>query len=213
MDLFSNNAKTTTAASLTSGDVTLVVPSGHGALFPQPTGGNTFRITLLDPSDGNLEIVLCTARATDTLTIVRAQEGTTAKAFPIGSVVSHRLTAQTLNAIFLRDGSTPMTNTGSLRISKGTTAERPAAGADQEAGIRLNKDTGKFEGTSDGTNWSGLGGGATGGGSDEIFLENGQTVTQDYTLPAGKNAVTAGKVTIADGVKATLAPGSRWAIV
>ena len=168
--------------------------------------------TLVDDV-GNLEIVKVTSRVSDSLVIERAQEGTTAQYFPTGSIFSHRLTAKTLNALFLRDGTVAMSNTGSLRISKGTTAQRPAAGADQEAGIRLNKDTGKFEGTADGTNWSGLGGGATGGGANEVFVENKQTVTQSYTIPAGKNATTAGRVVIADGVKVTVSNGSRWAIV
>ena len=58
-----------------------------------------------------------------------------------------------------------------------------------------------------------VGGGATGGGTDEIFYENGQNVTTDYTLTAGKNALSAGPITINDGVTVTIPPGSTWTIV
>mgnify|MGYP001134452177 CR=1 FL=1 len=55
--------------------------------------------------------------------------------------------------------------------------------------------------------------GATGGGSDEIFYENGKTITTDYTLTADRNAVTAGPVTINTGVTVTVPTGSRWVVV
>ena len=58
-----------------------------------------------------------------------------------------------------------------------------------------------------------LGGGATGGGSDEIFYENGQTVTTNYTLTASTNAGTFGPITIDSGVTVTVPTGSRWVVV
>jgi len=61
------------------------------------------------------------------------------------------------------------------------------------------------------------GGGATGGGSDKIFIENGQTVTTDYTLGttlgATANAVSAGPVSINSGITVTIPSGSNWVIV
>lgn len=69
---------------------------------------------------------------------------------------------------------------------------------------------------SDGTNIyeiGGAGGGATGGGSDEIFYENGQTVTTSYTIPAGKNAMSAGPITINSGVTVTVGAGQVWTVV
>jgi hypothetical protein len=59
----------------------------------------------------------------------------------------------------------------------------------------------------------GGGGGATGGGTDQVFYENDQTVTTDYTITAGKNAVTAGPVTIDSGVTVTVPSGSSWVVV
>lgn len=71
--------------------------------------------------------------------------------------------------------------------------------------------------TYDGTQFqlagTGGGAGATGGGADEIFFLNGQLVTQDFTVPAGKNAGSFGYVDIADGVNVDIADGSEWVMV
>lgn len=56
-------------------------------------------------------------------------------------------------------------------------------------------------------------GGATGGGSDAIFYENGKTVTTNYTITTGSNAMTTGPVTINSGVVVTIPSGSRWVIL
>ena len=56
-------------------------------------------------------------------------------------------------------------------------------------------------------------GGATGAGGDEVFYENGQTVTTDYTVTASTNAMSAGPVTLANGVDVTLTGTSEWVIV
>ena len=54
---------------------------------------------------------------------------------------------------------------------------------------------------------------AVGGGVDQIFYENGQTVNTSYSITAGKNAMTAGPVTIAIGATVTVPSGSTWTIV
>jgi hypothetical protein len=61
--------------------------------------------------------------------------------------------------------------------------------------------------------WGQLGGGATGGGGDTVFVENSNAVTVDYTITTNKNAMSAGDVTINTGVTVTLPTGSRWVIV
>ena len=61
-----------------------------------------------------------------------------------------------------------------------------------------------------------IGGGgasASGGGSDAIFWENGQAVTTDYTITNGKNAMSAGPITINSGVTVTVGSGENWTIV
>ena len=96
--LFTNNATTNLASSITSGATSLTVLTGTGSLFPNPTAPDYFIITLIGISGSPIEIVKCTARSTDTLTIVRAQEGTTASAFNGGDQVQLRITAGVMNS-------------------------------------------------------------------------------------------------------------------
>tara|TARA_Y100000401_G_scaffold116406_1_gene122091 strand:- start:215 stop:1513 length:1299 start_codon:yes stop_codon:yes gene_type:complete len=65
----------------------------------------------------------------------------------------------------------------------------------------------------DGSALTGISAGATGGGSDEIFYENGQNVTTDYTISNGKNAMSAGPITIDSGVTVTVGAGETLTIV
>jgi hypothetical protein len=58
-----------------------------------------------------------------------------------------------------------------------------------------------------------LGGGATGAGQDDVFYENSQAVTTDYTLTTNKNAMSAGPITINDGITVTVPDGSAWTVV
>jgi hypothetical protein len=54
---------------------------------------------------------------------------------------------------------------------------------------------------------------AQGGGEDQVFFENDQFVTTDYTIPTGRNALTTGPVEINDNVTITVSSGSRWVII
>ena len=65
----------------------------------------------------------------------------------------------------------------------------------------------------DGSNLTGISAGATGGGSDRIFYENGQTITTNYTITNGKNAMSAGPITINSGVTVTVGAGETYTIV
>ena len=56
-------------------------------------------------------------------------------------------------------------------------------------------------------------GGATGGGADQIFYENGQTVNTSYTITTNNNAGTFGPISVAAGVTVTVPSGSVWSIV
>jgi len=53
----------------------------------------------------------------------------------------------------------------------------------------------------------------TGGGTDKVFYLNDNQVTADYTIPAGKNAMSAGPITVNPGVTVTVPPGQAWTIV
>jgi len=65
----------------------------------------------------------------------------------------------------------------------------------------------------DGSGLTGISAGATGGGSDEIFYENGQNVTTSYTITNGKNAMAAGPITIDSNVTVTVGAGETLTIV
>jgi hypothetical protein len=124
---------------------------------------------------------------------------------PIGDEVPNEGTFTNLNVVDLLT----LESTGAAILNVGTTDERPA---DPEEGmVRYNSTTGKFEGY-DGA-WGQLGGGATGGGSDEVFVENSQNVTTDYTIPSNKNAMSTGPITVNDGVVVTISDGARWAVI
>jgi len=99
--------------------------------------------------------------------------------------------------------------TGAIKVPVGTAAERPTAASGM---FRFNTDLGKFEGYT-GTFWGSVGGGATGGGSDDVFYENSQTVTTNYTITNGKNAMSAGPITINAGITVTVGSGEVWTIV
>ena len=95
-----NNAYGTLNAGISNVATTLVLNSGEGSRFPTLSAGDYFYATLIDTSN-NLEIVKVTARATDTLTIVRAQDNTTARAFSANDRFELRPTAALFNELIL----------------------------------------------------------------------------------------------------------------
>lgn len=90
--VLTNNAISRLASSLTAGATALSVTAGEGAKFPSVPAGKWFPVTLIKAS-GALEILRCTARSGDVLTVVRSQEGTAAQAFAVGDRVELRLTS------------------------------------------------------------------------------------------------------------------------
>jgi hypothetical protein len=78
--------------------------------------------------------------------------------------------------------------------------------------IRFNTTYSQFEGYS-GSGWSQVGGGATGAGGDQVFQENGVTVTTSYTLSTSKNAVSVGPITVNSGATVTIPSGQRWVVL
>ena len=99
--------------------------------------------------------------------------------------------------------------TGSVVVAAGTTAQRdgsPAAGY-----FRFNNTNVQFEGY-DGASWTGVGG-ASGGGGNPFVYENDTNVTANYTITTGKNAMSAGPITIDSGFTVTVPSGSVYTIV
>ena len=79
-----NFGKVSTSAGYDAAALSIVLTTGHGAKLPDPTGANYNLVwwnftDYADPADDpNVEIVRCTAKTDDTLTVTRAQEGTSA---------------------------------------------------------------------------------------------------------------------------------------
>jgi hypothetical protein len=105
-------------------------------------------------------------------------------------------------------GLVSLSATNALKLNAGTTAQRPTGAAGH---IRYNSTLSQFEGY--GSAWGSLGGGATGGGSDTVFVENSDDVTTSYTITSGKNAMSVGPITVEAGVVVTIPSGSRWVIL
>ena len=107
-------------------------------------------------------------------------------------------------------GDVTVTSVGFVLISAGTTAQRPTTPANGQ--IRYNTTTSQFEGYQGGA-WGQLGGGATGAGGDEVFVENSRVVTTNYTIPVGKSAESVGPITINSGITVTVSSGERWVVL
>lgn len=116
--IMSNNGDARLAASLSTSDTTMQLKPGHGARFAAIPAGSWTPLTIVD-SAGNFEIVRATGKSGDTFTIVREQEGTTARAFAVDAVVQNRPTAAVYDLIFssIADAQTAAEN--SLQPSGG----------------------------------------------------------------------------------------------
>lgn len=97
--LFTNNAVSTLASSISNTATTASLSPGSGVLFPNPSAGQYFPMTFVDAATGLLnEIVYVTARSTDTITITRGQEGTAAQAWNAGDLANLLITAGVLTS-------------------------------------------------------------------------------------------------------------------
>ncbi len=92
---YTNNAKSTLASGINSSVTSATV--ADGSIFPALGAGEYFYITFDDGS--NNEIAKVTARSGNTLTIVRAQDNTTARAFSTGDSAELRIIAAVLTEI------------------------------------------------------------------------------------------------------------------
>ena len=93
-NLFRNNAATTLASPVLTSDTTLVLATNTGARFPTPVIGEWFFVTV--QSGVNFEIMKCTARAGDILTVERAQDGSSLQNWLAGNSVDMRIPRITL---------------------------------------------------------------------------------------------------------------------
>jgi hypothetical protein len=219
--LLIGNATGYTSATLTQG-TGITITNGAGSITIANTGVTSFSAgtTGLTPSTATTGAVSLAG----TLAVGNGGTGT-ATAFTTGSVVfagASGVYSQNNSKVFwdntnFRLGvgtaspsvTLAMSATDAILIPVGTTGQQPTGAAGM---LRFNSSTSLFEGYN-GTAWGSIGGGATGGGTDQIFYLNGQTVNTSYTIPNGQNAGTFGPVTIAGGAVVTVPSGSTWSVV
>jgi hypothetical protein len=92
---FAVSAVATAPSPATTG-VSLVVASGEGTRFPTAPFNATVVPVDARPTPANSEVVRVTARSTDTFTIARAQESSTARSIVVGDIIRAAVTAKTL---------------------------------------------------------------------------------------------------------------------
>lgn len=104
--------------------------------------------------------------------------------------------------------------TTGVRVPVGASGDRPAANTANVGMIRFNSTIGMFEGYT-GTEWVEFSRqvSAVGGGTNKVFQENETIITEDYTISAGKSAMSVGPITMAAGVTVTIPAGKRWVIL
>jgi hypothetical protein len=113
LDSYVNAGFGTLSTGIDASATSVVLTAGHGARFPNPTGSvQPFNAIIWNATDytnplddPNYEIVRCTARSTDTLTVTRAQEGTTG--------VTHNTSAKTYKIAL------PLTLLGIQKLASG----------------------------------------------------------------------------------------------
>lgn len=167
--LYTNNATTTLASGITAAATSLTVTSGKGALFPAPTSPDYFYATLSNADGLALEIVKVTARTTDTFTVVRGQDGTTAAAWSTGDKLELRITKSMLDD-FKGDTNAALTS-GNVTTALGYTPQETLVSGTNIKTINSQSLLGSGDIVISG-----------GGGSSALTIDN---KTAAYTVVAG----------------------------
>jgi hypothetical protein len=192
-----------------------------------PTGASGPFYIVIDRNQVTEEKILCSSRTGNTITVYssglttgRGADGTTVTTHSIGASVEHVFTATDADEANAHVNDTtgnphpqylPITTVdakGDLivgtaadtigRLAVGTNGQVLAAASSEATGL----------------GWVTLPAPApTGGGSDAVFWENGNTVTTNYTITANTNAGSFGPITINSGVTVTVPSGSVWVVV
>jgi hypothetical protein len=98
-----------TAPSPATSGTSLVVTAADGAKFPAAPFNAVIWPTASQPLGSNAEIVRVTALSTDTLTIARAQEGTSARTVVVGDQIMAAITAKTLTDVeYMKTGASTL---------------------------------------------------------------------------------------------------------
>ena len=99
---FANFTKTLLATAIGTSDTVVNVSTGAGSAFPTLTEGERFKLVVANTSTGEEEIMHGTAISSDAITVERALESTTAKAFPTNSIVYLAKTREVEESLYRR---------------------------------------------------------------------------------------------------------------
>lgn len=140
----SNNAYGTLSASINDTATTITLNSGEGARFPSLGASDYFYATLIDTGN-NLEVIKVTARSVDTLTVVRGQDGTTARSYALND----RMELRPVAALFDNKQDTLPAGTVGQVLLYSVSGWAPADAPGFPAGTRL-----AFQQSSAPTGWT-----------------------------------------------------------
>jgi hypothetical protein len=164
-------------------------PASAFTLYTPPTD----KIYIIKNSTGQTATISAATLANGTTptggTTVTIPNGNTVFIYCDGTNIADGLNR--INGNLSVTGNGAFGGTGSLVVPTGTSVQRSGTG------IRYNTTFGQYEGYDINTSqWSSIGGGATGSAGNQVFYENDQVITANYTIPADKNASTTGPITI-----------------
>jgi len=203
-----------TAVAITSTSQALTALNGASdqsrQAILQLTGTPGAAFTLYLPPATKIYVVRNTTANIATISAATALNGTTATGGTTSTIAAGATVIIFCDATNVRDavsgqfsgnvsidgnltvtGNGSFAGTGSLATPTGTTGQRSGTG------IRYNTTLSRYEGYDiNASTWSTIGGGATGGGANQVFYENDQQITASYTIGATKNAMTTGPITI-----------------
>ena len=172
-----------TAPSPATTGTSLTVTAGQGTRFPVAPFNATVWPAGATPTPQNAEIVRVTARATDTLTITRIQESTTARTITIGDSIAATITDKTLTDL---EAVVPTLTAGSVVFAGAT------GGLSQDNANLFWDDTNnnlRLFGATVGTSGAGVLALGPGTAPTTSPVDTVQISTADYETEAGSRAL------------------------
>ena len=182
-------------ANLASGDSVFITQAGSAVSIPTP-------------GDGTVSAAKIASGAVETAKI--ADSAVTTAKLGADSVTAAKIGDDVINSEHIAAGAVDLEHMSSQSVDEDN-LYIDNAGSNGQVLTKQSGGTG-------GLLWAdAAGGGAVGGGSDKVFMENGQTVTTNYTIGtefgAACNALSAGPITINNGITVTIDSGDNWTIV
>jgi hypothetical protein len=202
------NTSTGSGNVVLSNSPTLVTPALGTPASGTLTNTTGFPVANLAGAGAGVLTFLATPSSANLAAAVTGETGSGALVFGTGPTIDGGTLSGTFAGTPTFSGNITFSSTGAIKAPVGTTAQRPTPATGM---LRFNSTGTSFEGYN-GSSWSSLGG-AQGGVGNPFVYENDITVTASYTLTTGKNGMSAGPITIDDGVSVVIPDNSVWTIV